>query len=83
MKVYSAEVVELITKEQRKGIEDGIIVSEIREIKAFWPQFGVNLAGGFVSSLLFATLLVITTFLVFNNTSPSEIGAELRQQIEE
>jgi len=64
-----------------KDTEEGIIVGEIREIKKFWPQFGVNLAGGFTSALLFAILLTIFAFLFFNDTSPVEIGEQLKSRV--
>lgn len=83
LKAYSDEVVKIVMDEEIKEIQDDIIVSEIREIKAFWPQFGVNLAGGFVSSILFATLLIIVAFFVLNDTSPADIGNGIRQQLED
>lgn len=82
LKVYSGEVVEMVLEDQRKEIEEGIIVSEIKGLKAFWPQFGVNLAGGFISALLFAIFLAIMAFFVLNDTSPVQIGSELKQKIE-
>jgi hypothetical protein len=81
LKDYSNDIVELVLEEQRKEIEESIIVNEIRETKKFWPQFGVNLAGGFASALLFAALLVIVAFFVLNDTSPVQIGAELRENL--
>lgn len=81
LKDYSNEIVELIMEDQRKEIEESIIVNEIRETKKFWPQFGVNLAGGFVSALLFGVLLTILAFFVINDTSPTQIGANLRKNV--
>jgi hypothetical protein len=82
LKLYSGEVVDLVLEEQQREIRDGIIVSEIRGLKAFWPQFGVNLAGGFISALLFAIFLAIMAFFVLNDTSPVKIGSMLKHQIE-
>lgn len=70
---YSEEVSAELDAEYRKEIENGIVVAEIREIKQFWPQFGVNVAGGFASALLFAAILTVFAFLVFNDTSPVEM----------
>ncbi len=64
----------------QKETENGIIVGEIREIKKFWPQFGISLAGGFVSSLLLAAFLVLLAFLVYHDKSPVEIGEKLSHQ---
>ena len=66
-----------------KEIEESIIVTEIRKLRDFWPQFGVNLAGGFVASILFAILLTIVAFLVFNDTSPTNIGKHLKENVGE
>lgn len=67
---YSEEVSAELDAEYRKEIENSIVVGEIRELKKFWPQFGVNVAGGFASALLFAAILTLIAFLVFNDTSP-------------
>ena len=83
LQLYSQEVTDLAFEEERHQIEESIIVGEIRELKKFWPQFGVNLAGGFVASLLFAVLLIIFAFLVIYDVSPVEIGEELRGKVEE
>ncbi len=82
LKDYSEQIVELVLEDQIKEIQDSVIVKEIQETKKFWPQFGVNLAGGFVSALLFATLLIIVAFFVIKDTSPVQIGAELRKNAE-
>lgn len=79
LQVYSEEVSTVMNGEYRKEIEQDIIVGEIRDLKRFWPQFGVNLAGGFVSALLFSLLLIIFAFFVLNDTSPVEISKNLKQ----
>lgn len=80
LQVYSEEVSAVIDGDYRREIEQDIIVGEIRDLKRFWPQFGVNLAGGFVSALLFALFLIIFAFFVLNDTSPVEIAKDLKQQ---
>lgn len=70
---YSEEVSSELDADYRKEIENGIVVGELRELKKFWPQFGVNVAGGFASALLFAAILTVVAFLVFNDTSPVEM----------
>jgi hypothetical protein len=70
---YTEEVTAEIDSEHRKEIEGSILVGEIRQLGRFWPQFGVNVAGGFVSALLFAAILAIFAFLVFNDTSPVDM----------
>lgn len=82
LKTYSDEVVDLVMENQYDEIQEGIIVSEIRQLKAFWPQFGVNLAGGFVSAILFALVLSAFAFFVLNDTSPVEIVANALNEAE-
>lgn len=79
---YSNEIVDVVVEEQRREIEESIIVGEIRDSKKFWPQFGVNVAGGFTGALIFAALLAIVAFFVINDTSPVEIGTVLRDKVE-
>jgi hypothetical protein len=66
-----------VYEHQQREVRDSVIVAEIRELKKFWPQFGVNLAGGFASSLLFAAVLTLLAFIVFSDASPIAIGAHL------
>jgi hypothetical protein len=70
---YSEEVATELDSDYRKEIETGIVVGEIRQLNKFWPQFGVNVAGGFASALLFAAILTLVAFLVFNDTSPVDM----------
>lgn len=67
---------------KRREIEYGIIVSEIREPRKFWPQFEVNFIVGFASAVLFAELLIVAEFFVLKDTS-THIGSQLRNNIEE
>ena len=83
LQAYSEEVVDIALHEERRQVEEGIIVGEIRDLRKFWPQFGVNLAGGFVASLLFAVLLTIVAILVINDSSPADIGEAVRAKLEE
>lgn len=83
LQAFTAEVLEVADGDARKEIEESVIVGEIRKLGSFWPQFGVNLAGGFVSALLFAAFLIVMAYLVLNDTSPVEIGKNLRPHVEE
>lgn len=83
LQAFSAEVLEVANGDIRKEIEESVVVSEIKKIGSFWPQFGVNLAGGFCSALLFAAFLIVMAFLVLNDTSPVEIGKKVKPPIEE
>ncbi|ACD95134.1 hypothetical protein [Trichlorobacter lovleyi] len=83
LQTFSAEVLEVANGDIRKEIEESVVISEIKKLGSFWPQFGVNLAGGFCSALLFAAFLIVMAFLVLNDTSPVEIGKKIKPPIEE
>ncbi len=79
---YSEEVFDAYFESRIKEIEERVIVSEIRYSNRFWPQFGVNLAGGFVSALIFSALLIILAVFVLNDTSPISVGDKISNQLE-
>jgi len=79
LQVYIEEVSAALDEDYKKEIQQSIIVSEIRASNKFWPQFGVNLAGGFASAVVFAALLVLMAIFVFNDTSPVQIVKDLKQ----
>lgn len=83
LQTYSTEVIETALEDHKKEIEQGVVVSEIRGLKNFWPQFGVNLAGGFSASMLFAVLLSILAFVIINDSSPVQIAKEINGAIGE
>ena len=62
--------VEDALKEVRREIEREAIVQEIRQGRRFFPQFGVSVAGGLVSALLFAAILAILALFIFFDPSP-------------
>lgn len=80
--LFSTEVIEENDKVNLQRIEESIIVGEIKELKRFWPQFGVNLAGGFISSVLFALLLVAIAIIFIKNPSPIELVGKVQQNSE-
>ena len=82
LEIFSGEVVDAFAIDNKKEIEESIIVSEIRSIGRYWPQFGLNVAGGFISTLLFTALLVLFAFIIFNDISPTEIASSLKNKSE-
>jgi hypothetical protein len=83
LQVYSEEVSAVLDSEYRRDVEEGIIVGEIRAMNRFWPQFGVNLAGGFATALLFAAVLTLLAFIVLSDASPVAVVRSLEQPIPE
>ena len=75
---FDAEIAEAV-----KDAKDSLIVAEIRKLGQFWPQFGVNVIGGFVGALAFAALLGLFAFLVTYDDSPADIGSTLRNKMED
>jgi hypothetical protein len=74
---YAQDAISTYMTDFEKDTVEGIVVQEIRETKKFWPQFGVNLAGGFASATLFAALLILIAFFVLNDISPVQIGTNI------
>jgi hypothetical protein len=79
---FTAEAFDSYIESQTRGIEEGIIVSEIKSINKFWPQFGVNVAGGFVSAMIFTALLIIFAVFVLNDASPGSISDHISNKLE-
>ncbi len=77
LQAYSSDVVDAVLEDQKGEIERGIIVGEIRSQNRFWPQFGVNFVSSLAGAIVFAGLLILVAFFVFNDASPVEIGKEL------
>jgi len=79
---YSQEVIEQFEKDFRKEIECGIIVSEIKEGRKVRPQLFINIVGGLLGSMIFAAFLIVMAFIMFNDTSTTEIGTKLKSSLE-
>ena len=79
---YGENAISTYMADYEKEFRDGALMNEVADLKKVWPQFGVNLAGGFISALLFAAVLTLFAFFVLNDTSPVEIGKSLREQAE-
>lgn len=82
LEAFSSEVEASMGEEYRRKIEESVIINHIESLGRFWPNFGVNLAGGIASSLLFGALLVWVWFLVVNDTSPVAIAKQLNPSVE-
>jgi hypothetical protein len=82
LEAYGVEAVEEFDATYRKEIENGIVVSAIKDLKRFWPQFFINLGSGVLSSFIFAALLIWLAFLLFNEPSTSDISSKLKQKLE-
>ena len=80
LQAYADEVLEEVLEVERRDVAEGVIVSEIRLARRFLPQFGINVAGGLVSTIVFGAILVLVAFLVWTNPSPVDIGKQLSGQ---
>lgn len=75
---YADDVAAAVGDALRKEVEQSLLLGEIRQVRRFWPQFGLSIAGGLASSILFGALLFFIAFLVLNERSPIAIGASLQ-----
>lgn len=80
---YAEDAIAAYMADIEQETRDGFIVQEIRQSRKFWPQFGVNLAGGFAGALLFAALLSVIAFFVLNEASPVGIASQIGTQNKE
>ena len=69
LQLYADEVLQEVLEIERREVAEGVIVSEIRLARRIWPQFGINVAGGFASALLFAAVLIVVAFVVLTDPS--------------
>lgn len=81
LKSYGAEAVEEFDDAYRKEIAQGIVVAEIQKLGRWLPQFGMNVAGGVVSSIVFAAILVVLALFVLKNPSTNDIATKLNSQM--
>ncbi len=84
LKLYADDVLQEVLDDERREVSEGVIVSEIRLARRFWPQFGINVAAGFASALVFAAVLAVVAFFVLTDPSPVKLGkAVVDHQTEE
>ena len=77
LKAYADEIWQVFLADEQKKIAESLVVSEIRSIRRFWPQFGINVAGGMVSAFVFAAILAVLAFVVWQNPSPIDLGRDM------
>lgn len=78
LRTYSEEVLDMILDEVKSEVYESALMEEIKSTKKFLPQFGINIAGGFASAILFAALLILAVFFVNNDTSAVELGEKIQ-----
>jgi len=82
LSVYGAQAVDEFDDTYRKEIAQGIVVKEIQKLGRWLPQFGMNVVGGLVSSIVFAAILILLAFFVLRGPSTNDIATNLKQQLE-
>lgn len=73
LQLYADDVLQEVLAVERREVADGVIVSEIRSTHRFLPQFGINVAGGFTSAIIFAAILALLAFIIFSDASPVKL----------
>ena len=76
LQLFADDVLQEVLEVERRRVAEGVIVNEIRLARRFWPQFGISAAGGFVSALVFAAVLAILAFVVWQDPSPVQLGRD-------
>ena len=74
MQLFADDVLQEVLEAERRRVAAGVVVGEVRMARRFWPQFGISVAGGFVSALVFAAILAILAFVVWQDPSPVQLG---------
>jgi hypothetical protein len=74
LRLFADDVLQEILESERRRVTEGVIVGEVRLARRFWPQFGISVAGGFVSAFVFAAVLAILALVVLQDASPVQIG---------
>jgi hypothetical protein len=74
LQLFADDVLQEVLEVERRRVAEGVIVGEVRLARRFWPQFGISAAGGFVSALVFAAVLAILAFVVWQDPSPVQLG---------
>lgn len=79
LRAYAEDVIVEYELSHKEQVEQGVVVQEVKRLGRFWPQFGVNVVGGFVGSLMFAAFLVVIAFLIINDASTNDIASHLKR----
>jgi hypothetical protein len=79
---YGIQAVEEFDDAYRKEIAQGIVVAEIQRLGRWGPQFGISVAAGVVSSIVFSAILIFLAFFVLHGPSTNDIATKLRNQTE-
>ena len=82
LKIFGAQAAEEFDDAYRKEIAQGIVVQEIEKLGRWWPQFGMNVVSGVVSSIVFAAILILLAFFVLKGPSTNDIATNLKLQME-
>lgn len=77
LQAYADEIWQVFLAEEQKKVAESALVSEIRSIRRFWPQFGVSVAGGMASAFAFAAMLAVLAFIVWQDPSPIDMGRDM------
>lgn len=82
--LYSALAVDQAIEDKREEILLDTVISEVRLTRRPWQQFGINVAAGFASAVLFAALLIVLAAVVLTDVSPVDLWrAESSNQTKE
>lgn len=80
LKDYSSEAITVFEETYCNDIRNSILISEIQNTKKFLPQFGINILGGLISSLIFSAIILLLWFTLVNDLSATKIVENATQK---
>lgn len=67
---YAGAAVDEALQSEQREIFASAVISEVRLCRRFLPQFAINVAGGLVSAVVFAALLIVLYLSIAMDVSP-------------
>jgi hypothetical protein len=78
---FGSQSIEEFDDAYRREIAQGVIVSEVRKLGRWLPQFGMNVASGVISSFVFSIILVALALFLMKASSTNDFAMEFKQHM--
>ena len=79
---YSQQTLDALEAGIREEILQGKIISEIKDIKKFGPQFKVSFFAGLASAILFSLMLTLVAVIALNDNFATSIATKVSNKLE-
>lgn len=80
--LYGSKAVASLDEAHRREVAEGVVVAEVRRLRRWAPQLGMNVLGGFIGSMVYTAVLVALTVFVLNEPSVNDVARKLKLQVE-